>query len=208
MCIFCVFCWCDKKPYIKYHNHTCSGICRGIWLVCTGNSIGYKIMEIDQKLSYTIRKTSIDLYFNCFSTVFSRNLSKKTILNMIIRNYFKLLLTNIENSEVATGCVVLKKVFWKNLAKFKGKHLCHFLFCALLATLLKKRIWHRYFPMNFAKFLRPLSCQNNSGRMFPKIWTFKLNFAFLCFFWNSWYFQCVHHRINNIPNYCLQSEMG
>ena len=68
-------------------------------------------MEIDQKLSYTIRKTSIDLYFNCFSTVFSRNLSKKTIFNMIIRNYFKLLLTNIENSEVATGCVALKKVF-------------------------------------------------------------------------------------------------
>ena len=30
------------------------------------------------------------------------------------------------------------------------------------ATLLKKRLWHRYFPVNFAKFLRKLFLQNTS----------------------------------------------
>ena len=31
------------------------------------------------------------------------------------------------------------------------------------ATLLKKRLWHKCFPMNFAKFLRTLLLQNSSG---------------------------------------------
>ena len=33
-----------------------------------------------------------------------------------------------------------------------------------LATLLKKRLWHRCFPVNFAKFLRKPFLQNTSGR--------------------------------------------
>ena len=32
-------------------------------------------------------------------------------------------------------------------------------------TLLKKRLWHRFFPLNFAKFLRTPVLQNNSGRL-------------------------------------------
>ena len=34
------------------------------------------------------------------------------------------------------------------------------------ATLLKKRLWHRCFPMNFAKFLRTSFLQNTSGRLY------------------------------------------
>ena len=33
------------------------------------------------------------------------------------------------------------------------------------ATLLKKRFWHRCFPVNFAKFLKLLFLQNTSGRL-------------------------------------------
>ena len=33
------------------------------------------------------------------------------------------------------------------------------------ATLLKKRLWHRCFPVNFAKFLRIPFLQNTSGRL-------------------------------------------
>ena len=33
------------------------------------------------------------------------------------------------------------------------------------ATLLKKRLWHRCFPVNFAKFLRTPFSQNTSGRL-------------------------------------------
>ena len=32
-------------------------------------------------------------------------------------------------------------------------------------TLLKNRLWHRCFPVNFAKFLRTPFSQNNSGRL-------------------------------------------
>ena len=47
----------------------------------------------------------------------------------------------------------------KNFAKFTGKHLCQSLFFNKVAglrpaTLLKKRLWHRCFPVNFAKLLR------------------------------------------------------
>ena len=34
-----------------------------------------------------------------------------------------------------------------------------------LKTLLRKRLWHRYFPVNFVKFLRAPFLQNTSGRL-------------------------------------------
>ena len=53
----------------------------------------------------------------------------------------------------------VKKVFLKKFKKFKEEHLCQSLFLNKVAdlrpvTLLKKRLWHRYFSVNFAKFLR------------------------------------------------------
>ena len=55
-------------------------------------------------------------------------------------------------------CSVRKGVL-RNFAKFTGKRLCQSLFFHKVAglrtaTLLKKRLWHRCFPVNFAKFLR------------------------------------------------------
>ena len=52
-----------------------------------------------------------------------------------------------------------KKSVLRNLAKFTGKHLYQGLFFNKVeglrpATLLKKRISHSCFPVNFAKFLR------------------------------------------------------
>ena len=48
---------------------------------------------------------------------------------------------------------------FRNFTKFTGKHLNQSLFFNKVAalrpeTLLKKRLWHRCFPMNFLKFLR------------------------------------------------------
>ena len=62
------------------------------------------------------------------------------------------------------------EVFWKkgalrNLAKFTGKHLSQVLFFHLSlrpAAFLKKRLWHRYFAVNFAKFLGTPILQNTS----------------------------------------------
>ena len=55
--------------------------------------------------------------------------------------------------------VFYKKGVLRNSTKFTGKHLCQSLFFNEVAglrptTLLKKRLWHRCFPVNFAKFLR------------------------------------------------------
>ena len=46
----------------------------------------------------------------------------------------------------------------RNFVKFTGKHLCQSLFFNKVAglrpaTLFQKRLWHRRFPVNFAKFL-------------------------------------------------------
>ena len=53
--------------------------------------------------------------------------------------------------------VFCKKGAFKNFAKFTGKHLCQCLFLNKVANLrpgnlLKSRLWHRYFPVNFVKF--------------------------------------------------------
>ena len=53
----------------------------------------------------------------------------------------------------------VKRVVYRNFAKFTGKHLCQRFFFNKVAglspaTLLKKSLWHRCFPVNFEKFLR------------------------------------------------------
>ena len=53
----------------------------------------------------------------------------------------------------------MKNDVLRNFTKFTAKHLCQSVFFNKIAglrpaTLLKKRLWHRYFPVNFAKFLR------------------------------------------------------
>ena len=52
-----------------------------------------------------------------------------------------------------------KKDVFRNFAKFTVKHLCQSVFFNNVTglrpeTLLKKRLWHRCFPVNFAKFLK------------------------------------------------------
>ena len=66
-------------------------------------------------------------------------------------------------SDIVTSGSSRPEVFCKegiliNFSKFTGKHLCQSLFLNKVAglrpaTLLKKRLWHRCFPMNFVKFL-------------------------------------------------------
>ena len=60
-----------------------------------------------------------------------------------------------------------------NFVKFTGKHLCQCLFFNKVAalrpaTLLKKSLWHKCFPVNFVKFLRTRFLQKTSGRLLLK----------------------------------------
>ena len=59
----------------------------------------------------------------------------------------------------------VKKGVLRNFAKFTGKHLCQRLCFNRPATLLKKSLCHRCFPVNFAKLLRIPFLQNTSGRL-------------------------------------------
>ena len=91
--------------------------------------------------------------------------------------FLLLLIPNISNSlQILTifrynhrRCSVRKGVP-RNFAKFSGKHLCQSLFFTKAAglrpvALLKKRLCHRCFPVNFAKFLRTPFLQKASGRL-------------------------------------------
>ena len=59
----------------------------------------------------------------------------------------------------------VRKGVLRNFAKFTGKHLCQSLFFNNLFLILKKRLWHMCFPVNFAKFLRTPFLKNTSGRL-------------------------------------------
>ena len=70
----------------------------------------------------------------------------------------------------------MKKGVLRNFTKVTGKRLCQSLFFNKVAglrpaTLLKKRLWHRFFPVNFAKFLRTPFLQNTSGRLLLKVFS-------------------------------------
>ena len=74
------------------------------------------------------------------------------LIRLISIKVFKLV-SNQKQSPVG----VLPKRWY--LPKFTGKHLCQSLFFNKVAglrpaTSLKKRLWHRCFPLSFAKFLR------------------------------------------------------
>ena len=67
-------------------------------------------------------------------------------------------LTPQDLEAVVQRCSVKKGVL-RNFTKFTGKHLCQSLFFNKVAslrpaTLFKKRLWHRCFPVDFVKFLR------------------------------------------------------
>ena len=65
----------------------------------------------------------------------------------------------------------VKKGVLKYFTKLVGKHLRQSFFLNEVAglrpaILLKKRLWHRYFPVNFVKFLRAFFFTEHSGGCF------------------------------------------
>ena len=62
--------------------------------------------------------------------------------------------------------VFCKKGVLRNSAKFIWKHLCQSLFFNKETfNFVKKRLWHRFFPVNFVRFLKTPFSQNTSGRL-------------------------------------------
>ena len=76
--------------------------------------------------------------------------------------------------------VFCEKGILRNFAKITGKHLCR----RAPANLLKKSLWHRCLPVNFAKFLR------------IPFFTEHVRWLLLLFYENSWWLvvKKLHHR--------------
>ena len=73
--------------------------------------------------------------------------------------------------------VFCKKGILRNFTTFSGKHLCQSLFLNKVAhlrsaTLLKKRLWHRFFPVNFAKCLRTPFLIEHFHRLFLHVFIY------------------------------------
>ena len=106
-------------------------------------SASYKILGLNLLFSH----------INIFCTTSTALLTLITLKNIFNPKHF--------SSKIAVLMAIFQKQssrgFLRNFAKFTGKQLRqnHFFNkVAGLATLLKKQLWHRYFPVNFEKFLR------------------------------------------------------
>ena len=75
----------------------------------------------------------------------------------------------IQTSRSSHQCCSIKRGVLRNFTKFTGKYLCQSARVpfsrAQACNLLKKRLWHRCFPVNFEKFLRTSFLQSTSGRV-------------------------------------------
>ena len=96
-------------------------------------------------------RKSYTLIINGCSEVTSQFFKNTSVVAKCKRN------TSVSKWRSSRPEVFCKKGVLRNFANFTRKHLCHSLFfnkVAGLATLLKKRLWHRCFPVKFVKFLR------------------------------------------------------
>ena len=111
-----------------------------------------------------------------------------SLANHLICHCFKLnhLISHwLKSERIARSCspeVFCKKGVLKNFTVFTGNRLCQSLFFNKVAglrpaILLKKRLWHRYFPVNFATFLRTPFYRTHPGDCFLIIEIFFLSTA-------------------------------
>ena len=113
-----------------------------------------------------------------------------------MRHHFNMIMQLSFAHHVRSSCpeVFCKKDVLENFAKFTVKHLCQSLFFNKVAglrpaTLLKKRLWHRCFTVNFAKFLRTPFFIEHLWWLLP---------AFLMY--------CYHHVMPNIFSLHFQGD--
>ena len=90
-----------------------------------------------------------------YKTTSGKTPSKFAILSRVKPSDFRFV-TWLRSSRPEVFC---ENGVLRNFTKFTVKHLHHSLFFNKVAglrsaTLLKKRLWHRCFPVNFVKFLR------------------------------------------------------
>ena len=147
-------------------------------LLCTSKcQLGYRVLTklLSQQCLMSISKKYQVIPIVTMTTSSNQLLPAKRVLTCeeILKNL--ILYTILQHNCPEVFC---KKDVFRNFAK---RHLCQSLFFNKVAglkpaTLLKKRLWHRCFPVNFAKFLRtPLLTEHLRWLHF-----FELHMQFTC----------------------------
>ena len=117
-------------------------------------------------------------------------------------------------AETAIGGVLWKKVFLKISQNSQGNTCVGVSFFNKVAglslvTLLKKRLQHRCFPMNLAKFLRTPFSQNAFGRLLLDVWKFNIDNLKVSFLlirlWRSqiWRWTLRQVSFNNLEDFFI-----
>ena len=94
-------------------------------------------------------------------------------------NFYRLCVRNPASGLLQIGQKSEKWQWRHDFPTWRQQDLCQSLFLNKAtglrpATLLKKKLWHRCFPVNFAKFLRTLFLQNTPGRLFLEFQLFSV----------------------------------
>ena len=115
--------------------------------------ISFQIFDIytREKSKYlnSIRVFPFFISFFCWNEI-----SKKSSIKEDTRKMENCKANHILDRSSHRRCSVRKDVLW-NFGKFTGKHQCQGLFMSepKACNFIKKRLWHRRFPVNFPKFL-------------------------------------------------------
>ena len=134
MALFIIFTTYTRNGFKKFQ-------CERTFILCKASLVLKKI-QVFTRWKYSERNNRIDYIDNSNSLI------------KCLFNFHKVFSNSDRKRCVQTGDL-------RDFIKFTGKHLCQSLFfnkfAALRpATLLKKRLWHRCFHVNFAKCLRTL----------------------------------------------------
>ena len=108
-----------------------------------------KFMKLyEYKQSFKLRSNKIFLNFKKFNHGVINYIEGANANKIVSR--IKLILSPVFEQNLVAEVFIERKLYW---TLFRP------------ATLLKKRLWHRCFPLNFVKFLRTPFLQNTSGRL-------------------------------------------
>ena len=122
----------------------------------------YFAYKTSSKITKEVTTTFNDLVLAlCLLTLknFSKRPKRWLPVTFLRGHYFQKIRSNHNNNGSTQPRCSMKKGVLRNFTKFTEKHLCQGLFFNKVAglrspTLFKGRLWHRCFPVNFAKFLR------------------------------------------------------
>ena len=116
--------------------------------------LGFVLKNVFLEIRIEAKNALCDFKITCFEKSLLSTSKKLTKIFSI--SYFKKCLRYNRSSRLEVFC---RKGDLRNFEKFKGKHLYQSLFFNKVAglrptTLLKKKLLHRFFPVNFSNFLR------------------------------------------------------